>query len=139
MANGGLHEAGNVVANVGMNRLGQRGPTMLEWQGDVDAEHARALRCHAIQVDGHDVSAIDAAYREAEEAGRPVLVVARTEKGHGVSFLANKEGWHGKALSKEEAGKAIAELGGPRNITITPPKPEPPIPQPPKPFTYPRP
>jgi transketolase len=65
-----------------------------------------------------------------------VLVVAKTEKGHGVSFLANKEGWHGKALSKDEAERALAELGGPRNITITPPKPELRIPQPPKPFAY---
>jgi transketolase len=99
-------------------------------------ERARAFGWHAIQVDGHDVSAIDAAYREAEDAGRPVLVVARTEKGHGVSFLANKEGWHGKALSVDAAETPIAELGGPRNIAITPPKPELRIPQPPTPFTY---
>jgi transketolase len=109
---------------------------MLEWQGDVYAERARAFGWHAIQVDGHDVSAIDAAYREAADAGRPVLVVARTEKGHGVSFLANKEGWHGKALSKDEAERAVAELGGARNITITPPKPELRIPRPPNPFAY---
>jgi len=138
MANAWFHGAGNLIALLDMNRLGQRGPTMVEWQGEVYAERARAFGWHAIQVDGHDVSAIDAAYREAEEAeaGRPVMVVARTEKGHGVSFLANKEGWHGKALSREEAEKAIAELGGPRNIAITPPKPELRIPQPPKPWTY---
>jgi len=138
MANAWFHGAGNLIALLDMNRLGQRGPTMVEWQGEVYAERARAFGWHAIQVDGHDVSAIDAAYREAEEAeaGRPVMIVARTEKGHGVSFLANKEGWHGKALSREEAEKAIAELGGPRNIAITPPKPELRIPQPPKPWTY---
>jgi transketolase len=138
MANAWFHGAGNLIALLDMNRLGQRGPTMVEWQGEVYAERARAFGWLAIQVDGHDVSAIDAAYREAEEAeaGRPVMIVARTEKGHGVSFLANKEGWHGKALSREEAEKAIAALGGPRNITITPPKPELRIPQPPKPWTY---
>ena len=136
MANAWFHGAGNLVVLLDMNRLGQRGPTMVEWQGEVYAERARAFGWHAIQVDGHDAAAVDRAYREAEEAGRPVMVVARTEKGHGVSFLANKEGWHGKALSKEEAEKAIAELGGPRNITITPPKPELRIPQPPRPFTY---
>jgi transketolase len=136
MENAWFHGASNLIAILDMNRLGQRGPTMLEWRGDVYAERARAFGWHAIQVDGHDVSAIDAAYGEAEDAGGPVLVVARTEKGHGVSFLANKEGWHGKALSNDEAEKAIAELGGPRNITITPPKPELRIPQPPKPFTY---
>jgi transketolase len=136
MANAWFHGAANLVAILDMNRLGQRGPTMLEWHGDVYAERARAFGWHAIQVDGHDVSAIDAAYREAEDADGPVLVVAKTEKGHGVSFLANKEGWHGKALSKEEAERAVAELGGPRNITITPPKPELRIPQPPTPFAY---
>ncbi|HYU93219.1 MAG TPA: transketolase, partial [Actinomycetota bacterium] len=136
MENAWFHGASNLIAILDMNRLGQRGPTMLEWRGDVYAERARAFGWHAIQVDGHDVAAIDAAYGEAEEAGGPVLVVARTEKGHGISFLANKEGWHGKALSNDEAEKAIAELGGPRNITITPPKPELRIPQPPKPFTY---
>jgi len=136
MENAWFHGASNLVAILDMNRLGQRGPTMLEWRGDVYAERARAFGWHAIQVDGHDVAAIDTAYGEAEEGGGPVLVVARTEKGHGVSFLANKEGWHGKALSKDEAEKAIAELGGPRNITITPPKPELRIHQPPKPFTY---
>ena len=136
MANAWFHGAANLVAILDMNRLGQRGPTMLEWHGDVYAERARAFGWHAIQVDGHDVSAIDAAYREAEDADGPVLVVARTEKGHGVSFLANKEGWHGKALSKEEAERAVAKLGGPRNITITPPKPELRIPQPPTPFAY---
>jgi transketolase len=136
MANASFHRTTNLVALLDMNRLGQRGPTMLEWHGDVYAERARAFGWHAIQVDGHDVSAIDAAYREAEDAGRPVLVVARTEKGHGVSFLANKEGWHGKALSKDEAERAIVELGGPRSIAITPPKPELRIPPPPTPFTY---
>jgi transketolase len=50
--------------------------------------------------------------------------VARTQKGHGVSFLEDREGWHGKALSEEEAEKAIAELGGERSVRITPPAPE---------------
>jgi transketolase len=53
------------------------------------------------------------------------LIVARTEKGHGVSFLANKEGWHGKAVPAEREAEAIAELGGPRSIVVQPPKPEP--------------
>src|SRR3972149_3589775 len=78
----------------------------------------------AIQVDGHDVAASDGAFNEAERAGRPALVIARTEKGHGVSFLADAEGWHGKALSTDEAERAIAELGGERQIRISPPKPE---------------
>ena len=128
MANASHHGVANLVGILDMNRLGQRGPTMLEWDGPAYAERARAFGWNALQIDGHDVAAIDRACHAAEEAegsGVPTLIVAKTEKGHGVSFLANKEGWHGKPLSAEEAEKAIAELGGPRSITITPPKPEP--------------
>src|SRR5439155_11683190 len=74
--------------------------------------------------DGHDVVAIDRAYTQASDGEAPTLIVARTEKGHGVSFLANMEGWHGKALDQEQAKQAIEELGGERHIVITPPKPE---------------
>jgi transketolase len=52
------------------------------------------------------------------------MIVARTEKGHGVSEVADEEGWHGKALPPDMAERAIEELGGVRSITITPPKPE---------------
>ncbi|MGH2634945.1 MAG: transketolase [Actinomycetota bacterium] len=124
MANASFHDAGNLIAILDMNRLGQRGPTMLQWEGDVYAARAESFGWKAIRVDGHDVEAIDAAYRTAEEAGRPTLVVARTEKGHGVSFLADAEGWHGKALSHDEADRAIEELGGARDIRVTPQKPE---------------
>src|SRR5919201_485856 len=122
--NASFHGVDNLIAILDMNRLGQRGPTMLEWQGDVYAERVRAFGWYAVTVDGHDVEAIDAAYRDAESAGRPALVVAKTQKGHGVSFLENKEGWHGKALSSEEAERAIKELGGVREVHVTPPKPE---------------
>ena len=76
-------------------------------------------------MDGHDVDAIDAAYQRVNEADRPVLVVAKTIKGYGVSFLADRDGWHGKALPEEEAATAVAELGGERSIRITPASPEP--------------
>ncbi len=122
--NASHHRADNLIGILDVNRLGQRGPTMLEWDVDAYAERARAFGWHVVEADGHDVAAIDAAYTEAEGADRPSLVVARTEKGHGVSFLANQEGWHGKALSEEEAERAIAELGGPREIRIWPNKPE---------------
>jgi len=124
MENASFHGLANLVGILDMNRLGQRGPTMLQWEGDVYAARAEAFGWRAIRIDGHDVEAIDAAYREAEDATAPTLIVARTEKGHGVSFLADKEGWHGKALSPEEAVRAIEELGGERNIAITPPKPD---------------
>ncbi len=125
MAAASFHEVGNLIAIVDMNRLGQRGPTMLGWNGDVYAARGEAFGWQTIEIDGHDVVAIDQAYRAAEQADRPVLIVARTEKGHGVSFLADHEGWHGKALSPEQATDAIAELGGERTISITPAAPLP--------------
>ena len=94
------------------------------WDADVFRDRAEAFGWSAIEIDGHDVAEIDAAYTRARDADRPTMIVARTEKGHGVSLVANAEGWHGKALSAEQAAAAIDELGGVRNLTITPPKPE---------------
>src|SRR4249919_3745997 len=117
----GLH---GLTAILDLNKLGQRGPTMHGWDADVFRDRAEAFGWSAIEIDGHDVAEIDAAYTRARNADRPTMIVARTEKGHGVSLVANAEGWHGKALSAEQAAAAIDELGGVRNLTITPPKPE---------------
>jgi transketolase len=123
MAEGSVHEAlelagfyglAQVVAIVDMNRLGQRGPTMVQWDGEQYAARARAFGWNALLVDGHDREAIHRAYGEAERSPRPTCVVARTVKGAGISFLADREGWHGKALSEAEARRALAELGDPR-------------------------
>jgi transketolase len=119
-----FHEVDNLVAIVDLNRLGQRGPTMHEWHADLFARRGQAYGWHTIEIDGHDVTSIDAAYTEASAADRPTLIVARTEKGHGVSFLANQEGWHGKAVPADQEGAAIEELGGIRSLTVTPPGPE---------------
>jgi transketolase len=124
MENASHHGADNLIGILDVNRLGQRGPTMLEWDLDAYADRVRAFGWEVVEADGHDVAAIDAAYTEAEGADRPALVIARTHKGHGVSFLQDAEGWHGKALSQEEAERAIGELGGARDIRISPNKPE---------------
>src|SRR6202012_4040616 len=90
------------------------------------AARARAFGWHAIELNGHDVEAIDAAYTEAlAQTELPTVLIAKTEKGHGVSFTANKEGWHGKAMNADQAKEAIEELGGERNIIISVAKPEP--------------
>ncbi len=124
MESASFHQVHGLTAILDMNQLGQRGPTMHGWNGEVFRDRTLAFGWHAIEVDGHDVDAIDSAYSEASAQDRPTLIVARTEKGHGVSFLANSEGWHGKALSQEQAVQAIEELGGERQLTITPPEPE---------------
>jgi transketolase len=112
----------NLTAIFDINRLGQRGPTMDEWQLDHYRARAEAFGWHAIEIDGHDVEAIDAAFAEATATtGRPTVVIARTVKGKGVEAVENKEGWHGKPLDDPEA--AIEELGGLRNITVDVAKP----------------
>ena len=118
-----FHGITGLTAILDVNQLGQRGPTMHGWHTEVFRDRAAAFGWLPIVVDGHDVTAIDAAYTEATHADRPTIVIARTEKGHGVSFLANAEGWHGKALSQDQAAAAIEELGGERNLTVEPPKP----------------
>jgi transketolase len=115
---GGFYGLSNLIAILDMNRLGQRGPTMLGWDGECYAARARAFGWESAVIDGHDPLAIDAAYSAAEGSARPTLVVARTKKGAGVSFLADQEGWHGKALSREEATRALAELGWSEGATL---------------------
>jgi transketolase len=122
---GSAYKLDNVVAILDMNRLGQRGPTDLGWNGPAYAARARAFGWHAIELDGHDLTAIDKAYAEALTIkDRPTFLVAKTQKGAGVSFLADKEGWHGKALNAEQAKQALAELGGERHLIVPTPKPK---------------
>ena len=119
------HRVANLACVLDLNRLGQRGPTMHGWDADVFVARAQAYGWHALSIDGHDVTAIDEAYRSAAAADRPTMIVARTEKGHGVAEVANRDGWHGKAFPEDLAARAIEELGGVRSLTITPQKPEP--------------
>ena len=118
------YELDNLTAIIDVNRLGQRGPTMVEWDLDVYRDRAHAFGWETIEIDGHDVEAIDRAYTEAQSAsGKPTVVIARTIKGKGVKAVENQLGWHGKAL--DDADEAIAELGGVRNIHVDVAKPEP--------------
>lgn len=120
----GHYKLNNVIAILDMNRLGQRGPTELGWDAPVYATRARAFGWHAIEIDGHDAAAIDGAYEEAlAQAEKPTCIIAKTVKGSGVPLVANKNGWHGKALSPDQAEEAIKELGGERHITVPVAKP----------------
>ncbi len=117
------YELDNLTAILDVNRLGQRGETMVGWNTGVYVERARAFGWNAIEIDGHDVEEIDRAYKEAAEVhGRPTVIVARTIKGKGVKAVEDKDGWHGKALDNPD--EAIEELGGIRNIHVDVTKPE---------------
>jgi transketolase len=127
---GAIDRLDNLCAITDVNGLGQSRPTM--WQHDMEqfARRWRAFGWHTIVIDGHDLNAILDAFAEARTVkDQPTMILARTVKGKGVSFVEGKEGWHGKAFKKgEEMDRAIAELEQQRTpgLTIDPtgiPKP----------------
>jgi transketolase len=119
----GFHALDNLTAILDVNRLGQTGETMHGWDLDAYRRRAEAFGWKAIEIDGHDIAAIDRAYARAiETTGQPTVIIAKTEKGHGVKAVANQNGKHGKPLDDPDA--AIAELGGYRDIHVDVPKPD---------------
>ncbi|MEH2332970.1 transketolase [Nostoc sp.] len=133
MAEGSIWEAfehathyklANLIAILDVNRLGQRGETMLGWNTQAYCDRALAFGWKAIEIDGHNLEEIDEAYAAAiDNPNCPTLIVARTKKGKGVADLEDVGGWHGKALKPDQAKAAIEELGGERQITIAVSKP----------------
>ncbi|MCX5600424.1 transketolase [Streptomyces phaeochromogenes] len=113
----GYEHLDNLTAIVDVNRLGQRGPTRHGHDLDAYARRFHAFGWHTVEVDGHDVDAIDRAYREAvATVGQPTAIIARTLKGKGVASVQDREGLHGKPLP--DADEAIAELGGVRDLRV---------------------
>ena len=106
------HGLDNLCAIVDVNRLGQSDPTML--QHDMESYRSRwaGFGWQALVVDGHDLSALLAAFDTAAGTkGKPTVLLAKTFKGKGLSFMENQPGWHGKPVAKgEETQKAIDEL-----------------------------
>ncbi|MEU6572460.1 transketolase [Streptomyces sp. NPDC046805] len=108
----------NLTLIVDVNRLGQRGPTRHGHDLDAYARRFQAFGWHTVEVDGHDVDAVDRAYAEAESStGQPTAILARTLKGKGVASVQDREGLHGKPLPDPE--EAVAELGGVRDLTVS--------------------
>ena len=115
----------NLIAILDMNRLGQTRETMDGWHGAPYANRARAFGWHAIQIDGHDPEEIDRAYAEAlEQEDIPTLIIAKTKKGRGVSFLEDVEGMHGKPVKPEDEARALEELGDSNNLLVEVQKPD---------------
>jgi transketolase len=109
----------NLVAIIDVNRLGQRGETMLGWDTAAYVRRAEAFGWRAIEIDGHDIAAIDDAYTHALAGdGRPTAIIAHTIKGKGVAAVENRNGFHGKPLADPD--EAIRELGGLRDLTVHP-------------------
>lgn len=110
---GQFHQLDSLCAIIDLNGLGQSRATQLGHDAENVAARWNAFGWHAIVVDGHDIAAVKAAFAEARQIkGKPSVLVARTEKGKGISSIESKPGWHGKTLSAAEADAAVAELEG---------------------------
>jgi transketolase len=117
----------NLIAIVDVNRLGQRGPTELGWDLDAYAGRVEAFGARTLVIDGHDLTAIDDALATAAHAtgDRPTVILARTVKGKGFAEVEDRNGWHGKPFPAAMADRAIAELGGVRNLLVRGQRPVP--------------
>jgi transketolase len=113
---GAFYKLDNLVAILDANRLGQSGPTMLQHNLDGYLAKWIAFGWSAVAIDGHNVDEIKAALDKARATkGKPTAIIARTFKGRGVSFLEDKDNWHGKPLKKgDELNRALAEIGDPK-------------------------
>ncbi len=106
-----FYQLGNLTAIVDVNRLGQSQPTMVQHDLDRYEQRFRSFGWHTEKVDGHDVKAlIDALDRIASVNDKPSVLLARTIKGKGVPEVEDQNGWHGKALPKDLADRAVARL-----------------------------
>ncbi|HEV2695374.1 MAG TPA: transketolase [Verrucomicrobiae bacterium] len=107
----GFFKLSNLIAIVDANRLGQSDPTMYGHNISVYVKRFESFgwRVETLE-DGHDMEEILEVLSGVGLDERPLAIIAKTYKGAGISFIQDKEGWHGKPLSKEEAVRAIAEL-----------------------------
>jgi len=102
----------NLVGIIDVNRLGQRGETMYGHDLAAYKKRISSFGWKTEVIDGHNLDQILKAYRKAlRTEDKPVMIIARTVKGKGVSFLEDRNGWHGKALNREQFEDALKELG----------------------------
>ena len=107
------YQLNNLIGIVDVNALGQSQRTMYAFDIDTYCRRFEAFGWQTIGIDGHDFDEILPALEKAKAStDKPTMIVAKTFKGKGVSFLENKDNWHGKAVAKgEQLDKALAELG----------------------------
>jgi transketolase len=104
------YKTGNLTGILDVNRLGQSEATMYEHDLDKYDQMIRSFGWHTITVDGHSVEELIGAFEAAKKEAKPSMIIAKTMKGKGVSFLENADGRHGKAVSDEELEQARNEL-----------------------------
>ncbi len=115
-----LNKLDNLIAIADINRLGQSQETMFGHHLEEYISRFKAFGFEAIAIDGNNLFEVDRAFSQAVKnnppagragTGKPFVIIARTFKGRGISFIENKDSWHGKPLKKEELDKALMELG----------------------------
>src|SRR5579862_5286357 len=113
----GHYKLDNLTVIADVNALGQSEPTMYQHDMETYRKKFDSEGFATEVIDGHDVSAVLAALDRAKATkGKPQAILARTIKGHGISFAAGKEHWHGKAFSKDELAIALKEIGETINV-----------------------
>jgi len=106
----GIYKLNNLIAIVDANRLGQSQATAFGHDIGVYRKRFEAFGWRVEDIDGHDLEEISEVLGGVGLNDQPLAIIAKTYKGAGVSFLQDKDGWHGKPLNQEEAARAIAEL-----------------------------
>ncbi len=134
MAEGSLYEAfqlasyyhlNNLCAIIDVNRLGQSGETMLGHDLETYKKRIESFGWQVEKINGHDTSQISSSLQKLKSSEKPLAILAKTVKGKGVSFLEDREGWHGKVLNKLELEKALKEIPSPKMPQIKLRNPEP--------------
>lgn len=106
------HRLDNLVCIVDRNGVQQNGPTEKIKQLEPLADKWRACGWNVFDIDGHDIEALIGSLDKAQESkGRPSVIIAKTVKGKGVSFMEGNAAWHGKAPSADDLAKALKECG----------------------------
>ena len=107
-----FYKLGNLVGIIDTNRLGQSQETMLGHKIDLYKKRIAAFGWETIVINGHNFAQISKAFNQAlAQKEKPMMIIAKTVKGKGISSLEDKNGWHGKALNEGEFEKAKKEFG----------------------------
>lgn len=108
---GSLLRLGNLCAIMDINRLGQSEATMHGHDVQAYKRKFQAFGWETIPINGHRIPEILKAFKKARQNVKPTVILAKTIKGKGISFIEDKNGWHGKPLKEEEMKRALEELG----------------------------
>ncbi|MGB3861404.1 MAG: transketolase [Candidatus Aminicenantaceae bacterium] len=119
-AEGSVWEAANLASDLGLdnlcaivdiNRLGQSEATMFGHDINAYEKRFKAFGWDVYKINGHRIGEILRAFEKARQSKKPAVILAKTLKGKGVSFLEDKDGWHGKPLKEDELMRALEEIG----------------------------